>query len=204
MQVTVSNQSVLLDAMIRARTLADTNRPAGLHLSTILDDYFRTLYPHDFGDERPGKALPVASKLTFQELGNLYEDLVAGAFMARYLPWTKPEPKRHAGVWCSPDGIGESRKGRGLAIHEMKACWKSSVAFTNTSKWLRYVYQVGCYCYVWGYSRAEVHVWHVNGNWKPPLPTVAPMTYAIRFEPGEPREYWRRVMQHARDRKLLK
>lgn len=183
-------------ALLDLRQAADAGRPPGLHLSTITDDILKTLYPGDFG--KSGTDMEPGTAIGFQEVGNAFEDLIASVFRIR-LGWRKPAPKQKDGIWCSPDGVSPGSQ----TIDEMKVTWKwDTPEFQETGKFKGYTLRCACYCHVWGYRRARIHVWHINGTGRPPIPTW-PRTYVVRFGKTELADKWAMVVQHAKDRGLL-
>lgn len=175
----------------------------GLHVSQVCDDWHKTLYPAKY------RGLSPEASLAYQEIGNTFEDLIAEVFRHRFSTWEKPAPRRLDGMVGSPDGAHRKTE----TIGETKACWASSRKFLDVDrfnriisaspKFRRYEMQILCYLKIWGWRRAKLDVWFVNGDWKPPTPRY-PMTIILRYSQAEIDENWRRVKQHAIDRHWLK
>lgn len=196
-------QSPLTEAIRALRRQNDRDRPKGLHISTICDDYHRTLYPAKY------RGMSEATSAGFQEIGNAFEDLLGTIQQQRFRHWTKPAPRTVQGVILSPDGVNTATE----TIEETKACWASSASFLTIDahgqiidrsvKFRSYEIRIMAYLKAWHYLRARLHVWFVCGNWRPPIPEW-PRTIVLRYTQHEIDEMWRRLMVHARDRKMLK
>lgn len=111
-------QSVLLQMIqeYRRREAART----GLHCSTIIHDIAKVSLPSLFSESD----IDEATGLSFQEIGNVIEDIVADGLCRRFPGWSKPPPVIYRGVWCSPDGWSP----RASTIDEVKVLWKSEVS----------------------------------------------------------------------------
>jgi hypothetical protein len=195
--------SPLASAIRATRQAQDARRPSGLHLSTICDDYHKALYPAKY------RGLSEAASVGYQEIGNTFEDLLGAIFARKFRTWYKPKSKRVEGIWGQPDGANP----RTRTIGETKAAWASAHEFLRTDdggeivhrspKFQRYEMQILGYLYMWGWTRAQLDVWFVNGDWRPPMPQW-PKTYILRYSKRETRENWRKLRQHACDRGWLK
>lgn len=195
---------------IRRRRAAEAER-TGLHLSTIVNDIVASTMtkPDRSGiDERTG--------LSFQEVGNVIEDLIATGFMQRDPSWVKPEPIIYQGITCSPDGYSE----RQLLIDEIKVRWGSCRGFIElddaepdlheprtgeltgeSETFVKYKMQLLFYMWAWGVSRGRLHVLFLNGDWRPPFPK--PVTLCLRPTTAELKENAAHIIQHAIDRRWL-
>ena len=196
--IELSTESRAFLNVLKRQHAEDARRTPGLHLSQIVQDIHRTLYPQDFEN----LALE-GTKRTYFELGNTIEQILADSLAERQ-GWSKPAPVRHDGVWCSADGYNP----RTRTIDEMKACWKSATPadyagdFKRTGKWDAYVRQVLGYMKAYGATRARLHIVHMNGDWRPPVPWP-PKTYILRPTEREIDRNWQTLLTHARDRRWL-
>jgi hypothetical protein len=219
--VRVSIESGDRSQFARAVRSVRATEPArtGLHLSTIIHDIQQR-------HERAARRTPIpdSTMLVFQQLGNVIEDVIADAMMARFPGWVKPEPRQSPeGIWCSPDGYSP----RINCIDEVKATWKSYKDFLTvrslhgnrfalqdvlgsgdsytladeSEKCFYYRLQVLAYCHVWGATRCRLHVCFLNGSYQPPFPM--PITFVLKPEPGEIEAMWNLLVNHAKDRNLL-
>ena len=187
----------LLDAIRSAHDDRDKVREAGLHLSQIKDDVLRTLYPGEFVRKQDGSdaTQDADTKQMYFELGGALEDVLADAIVRRLPSWVKPDPQACDGVWMSPDGYSAKTR----TIDEIKATWKSARNFRETAKFHGYTIQTLAYMKGWKATRGRIHVVHLNGDWRPPVPWP-PVTYVLKPTPREIDQNWRMLLQHAKDR----
>lgn len=199
----LSADSRVWQAIVAAQQATTGARDSGLHLSQITNDIALTVYPKDFAYlSRPTvddeAAFDERTRAMF-EVANVIEDMIALTLTTR-LGWTKPKARCSVeGIWCSPDGFNDKT----CTIDEMKATWKSSKDFLQTTKWQLYLWQVLSYMHVFGATRARIHVLHMNGDWRPPRPEP-PKTYIVRPTAAEIRDNWKMITQHAKDRGWLR
>ena len=197
----LSSDSRLWQAIVASQHATTKARASGLHLSQITNDIAATVYPKDFWylvrdhDAAPPE-FDARTRATF-EAGHVIEELIARIMAAR-AGWAKPDPVRCEGVWCSPDGWQQSTR----TIDEMKATWKSSRDFLQTTKFQLYLWQVQAYMFALGATRARLHVMHMNGDYRPPRPEP-PKTYILRPSREEIDSNWRMIKTHAKDRGWL-
>jgi hypothetical protein len=180
---------MLTDAIKRVRQLAPPR--TGLHCSTIVNDIIQTLYP------RKRLAFLEEETLAYQEFGNVIEDVLATGFQLRNPQWTKPSPRCSRGIWCAPDGWDPVTR----TIDEIKATWTSEKDFEDSPKLHGYLLQALEYAYVWNATRLRLHVFFVNGNWRPPVPR--PRTFIVRWQPGALEHNDSILRQHAVDKGWL-
>lgn len=224
MRITIlpREQSIFLQ-MVRRQRETEAAR-TGLHCSTIIHDIAKSSLPSLFSD-----GIDEATGLTFQELGNAIEDIVADGLCRRFPGWSKPDPILYRGVWCSPDGWSP----RVATIDEVKVLWKSEVSksdgrFVTTdqcdvrrpkleagsgeiveesAKFVLYKMQVLFYMVAarWRYRtrdvRGRLHALFINGNYTPPFPD--PVTLVLRPTDYELDSNEELIIQHARDREWL-
>lgn len=198
MQITtLTGDHRLLDAIRSRHAERDQQREGGLHLSTIVNDILKCLYPKEFDRPQDGSDATQGAdtRQMYFELGGALEDVLADALVRRLPTWVKPRPQARDAVWCSPDGwIARSK-----TIDEIKATWKSARDFPASPKFYGYQIQTLAYMYVWGATRGRIHVTHLNGDWRPPVPWP-PVTYVLRPTARELADNWRMLLQHAADR----
>lgn len=178
-------------AITKAHEASDMDRPEGLHLSQIIQDIVRTMHPGWFTE------LENDRRRALFELGNTFEDVMAEALRARLGLWHKPKPIVCEGIICSPDGWSPTRN----RLDEVKLTWCSSKDGLAHPKLQKYMYQVLAYCHALKARRARLHVFYINGDWKPPLPQ--PHTYLIIPSMQDILANWKLLTQHARDKGWL-
>jgi hypothetical protein len=87
-------------------------------------------------------------------------------------------------------------------VIETKCRWKSAAKFANLEKefWAELM-QVKSYCYVTGISEADLVVFFIAGDWRPPIPCVKAAN--LVFTELELQESWEQIVAHARWRQWL-
>ncbi len=100
----------------------------------------------------------------------------------------------------SPDGVEPDAAG-GPILHEFKVTWKSrrrileALDDHNGGKcnWM-WLTQCKAYCHMLGYSKVRLHVYTVNGDYKPPAPALD--VIAMEVSRAELAANWRLMMQY--------
>lgn len=159
------------------------DRPKGLHVSQIIGDICKQLYPDVYG-----QALNV-EKVT---AGRTFEDWLERGFQEAQSGIFRPPPLQVDGVWLSPDGVNPDP----YQIEEYKLTWYSSTDWDPGCKraW-PWKIQIMAYCYALGVTEARLTVFFVNGNYKPPKPEVR--QYQLTFTELELQETWLMLINHA-------
>lgn len=205
----LSNNGGMLMKILRRQRAQEAAR-TGLHVSTICDDYLKTL-----DRRRYDKEISTTSILSFQEIGNCLEDALARELRRRLPGWRKPNPRSDArGVTGSPDGDSTRQR----TIDEIKATWVSEgtpernpfVVIDEDSgqlveeslKFMRYRMQAMHYAFMWGYNRIRFHILFINGNYRPPFPN--PRTIVLRVTDEDLQHNAFLLWQHAMDRGWLR
>lgn len=197
-----TNGGTILRAMLARQRESDKTRPAGLHVSTIINDYVDCVYP-------PRKRPEIAhrQRIALYELGDIIEEVIADELRKRS-GWEKPKPTKVDGVWCSPDGYAKVS----ATIDEMKSTRLSCGqiirrpdgridGLEESPKLLKYILQLKAYMYAWDAKRGRLHVAFLNGDWRPPFPI--PRTFVVRPETDhELQDTWDMLMDHAKERDL--
>ena len=182
----------ILRALRRRQRELDRQRPTGLHISTLIDDFVACAYPQP---ER--EALAEKHLRGVYEVGTIIEAVIADELRQR-AGWVKPAPRKFHGVWYSPDGWAA----RTRTIDEMKSTRITSRHGLRNVKLVKYQIQIDLYSYVWEAWRQRLHVLFLNGNWTPPFPE--PRHYIRRPGRAALRGRYEQVLDHASDRGLLK
>lgn len=196
----------LLVQILRAQRAKESAR-TGLHVSSIVHDILLCTNPKKYGRERTRDNEHVA--FTYQEFGNVLEDLLACQLARRLGLWTKPEPRVYRGIWGSPDGWHDRTK----TIDEIKATWVSETDFLTvddrghvtdeSEKFMAYRLQFLFYALAFGARRVRLHVLFINGKYPRgggPIPNAR--TFTFRFTRQELERNFQQLAIHARDRKL--
>lgn len=169
----------------------DTTTPArstGLHVSDLV---YRAAV--DLGHLKPDDAdYPMVRTFNPDQvavnrmcLGLAWEDWLAVRYR-NHITFHPGELTLH-GVAGSPDGaVFHPQTGNVLCIDEFKCTWKSTKHTVN-SFWY-WLAQIQAYCYMCSCLNARLHVYHVNGSYKPPAPIYR--VYALQFSPYELAENW--------------
>jgi hypothetical protein len=165
-----------------------------LHLSTIYRDMFETAIQSGDSDITQDElAWYAAGGFIWEQAFSLaYREAVVGGDLAR------PDEWELDGIVGSPDVIRLSD----WTLIELKCRWMSSWKLDALEKhfWLTLV-QVKSYCLMVGTDHAELHVFFVNGDYRPPMPRVRGV--ALEFTQRELQENWDAVTGHAKRRGWL-
>lgn len=174
-----------------------TPRSTGtLHLSTIYRDLCKSalLDRHRNGDV-------TEEELAFYGAGGFMWEWVFSMAYAR--AFTDREVIRTDeweldGIVGSPDGVRVDP----YRVVETKFRWMSSNKLDALERyfWPELV-QMKSYCHMIGSTEAELHVYFVNGDYKPPIPTVRSLL--LDFTPEELDDNWNMVRSHAERRGWL-
>jgi hypothetical protein len=102
------------------------------------------------------------------------------------------------GITGTPDRIDW----RVPKIIELKCRWKSVNSFENLERsyWIELM-QVAAYCWMTGIYEADLIIFFVAGNWRPPVPQVKGAH--LEFTELELAEKWRSIVAHAKHRGWL-
>lgn len=184
----------LIDQVLRERLANEPTRD-GLHCSTIVDDIMRTMWPGKYDRDK----FTDSQRVLYYEAGNAFEAVMGRRLRRDIIGWRKPEPRLYKGIWFSPDGWVE----RSRTIDEIKFTWASAHNFTESVKFLGYLFQGLNYAHVWKADRIRYHVYFVNGDYRAGK-TPKAMTFIVRWKsPDVPWEKFRTIRQHAIDRGWL-
>lgn len=156
-------------------------RSPGLHLSDIMNDIERVLYPKDYAKKDRSNNL-------FAEVGFVFEEALTLGWKS--LIGQRPGEVSCDGVVCSPDGLD---KPMGL-IEEYKCTWRSS----RHKPWdiWRWIMQTKAYCYVCGVNLVRFHVLYVMGDYKFSGPQYR--VYLIEYTDQELQANWTLLVDHAK------
>lgn len=100
------------------------------------------------------------------------------------------------GIVGTPDRLRIGDHGE-LRVQELKARWQSSRKFDDLERnyWIELA-QIMSYCYMNSTRYADLHVFYVAGDWRPPVPVQR--SAALEFTERELRENWDMVVGHAK------
>lgn len=180
----------LIERDIDLSTLAiseeqSSTRSIGTHVSTVLRHIGTVIGIHKKND------FTVEDLNQFAVVGRLWERVLAE------LMFPPPRYERigeieRDGIIGSPDCIDTEE----WSDVEMKVTWVSSKGFTERTKFREYLWQVKSYCYMLGTLRARIVVFHVCGNYSPPVPVAK--EYVLEFTLAELRDNWDMVLREAK------
>jgi hypothetical protein len=167
-----------------------------LHLSTIYRDM----------EETAIKGKVASGDVTEEELawygagGYLWEHVFSQAHHAAVErgDLVRPGEWECDGIVGSPDGLDVVN----WRVVELKFRWMSSNKFDALEKWFWLeLVQVKGYCKMVSTLEAELWVFFVNGDYRPPRPTVRGVL--LEFNQQEIDESWAMITQHAKRRGWL-
>lgn len=172
------------------------HRSPGLHMSAIYGDLFQDLEPKRFKRGEPMDLLRV-------EAGLALETVLEKGLRDRWCAERPPEQVTDNGIFYSPDLI--IFDGAKSKLGEIKLTWMSAKdtpegpATCFPPKFNKYVCQMQAYCYHLEMSEARLLTYFVNGRkGSPEL-----LAWDIEFTKRELEENWRKLMNHARHKRML-
>ena len=173
-------------------------RHPGAHVSAIRDDLVSKLAPRKV----PAPIIAAAGPY-YCEAGEVFEDTLEKMLNERVRDGEpaggRPKPRKHDGIWCSPDRVIVDR--HGFIIEEHKMTWKTSREGIESPKFLGWWIQLCAYMWVWQTTRGRFRVLWVCGNYKPPVPQRA--LYDIVIEPEALKRNWDNLVNHGRKMGIL-
>ena len=181
-------------------------RAKGVHLSGIIRYVLvqmKLLTPFEVQEEE----MPIRVAM-----GTAWEAHIV-KFIAKLYPAFVWQPGEYTedGVTGNPDGlnyINIGGKNVGV-VEEFKATWKTRFThsldsskpnpeykpITSVQLWM---WQLAGYCYMLGVRHARLHVFWVNGDYRPPSPDFR--TYLIEFTQEELDKFWNNVVLVNKDK----
>lgn len=176
----------------------------GLHVSSIVQSLLKDLspakYTRDFPDE---------TAFSYQEAGNVIEDLMARQLARRMKRWHKPDPRTFRGIVGSPDGYDPVSR----TIDEIKVTWVSETDFFildsrghvdhESEKFMAYRLQFLFYALAFGARRVRLHVLFINGKYPRgggPIPSAR--TFVFTFTQQELESNFQQLALQAHDARL--
>ena len=185
-----------ISGLVISEEQRNESRTPGIHVSDVLK------YLSELAGENESNDYTREDLDKFALVGRLWEQQLSMA------AFPKPRYERIGEIECdgiigSPDALDTHE----WALHEYKVAWGSSKLatpidlvnpYTTDSmrhKFRSYLLQCQAYCHMLGLVRAELVVFHVNGPWRPPLPTA--IRHRLLFTPGELEATWMLFKMHA-------
>lgn len=167
-------------------------RSPGLHLSQIILDMAETVSPRE----------PISEQeLHFYGAGGFIFERVWSAAHADAIACgdlVRPGEFERDGIIGSPDVLDFNIP----RLIELKCRWMSARKFDHLEKYFFWeLLQIKCYLAMIGWDEAELTVFFVAGDWRPPVPCVR--SVLLNFTEQEIEESWSSVLNHARRRKWL-
>jgi len=171
-------------------------RSEGLHLTTVIRDIEETIKPRDLWctDE----------ELSFFAAGGFMWERVYSEAMRDSLlgdeSLVRPGEVTLDGITGSPDLLRISDAE--VTLIETKCTWRGLRQWEALEKnFWSWLCQVKSYCFMVGTDVAEIHVFFIAGNWRPPVPCVRAVR--LEFRKHELVENWRMIVRHATSRGWL-
>jgi len=180
---------------LRLQSQADSDgltRSPGLHLSSILKDMRNIIAPREsMSDEE--LAFYGAGGFLFERVYDMaHRDAVLSGDLIR------PGEFERDGIIGSPDALDFAHS----RVVELKMRWMAAWKFEQLEKYFFFeLLQIKCYLAMIGWTDAELTVFFVAGNWKPPLPCIK--SVLLEFTEREIEEPWSGVVSHARKKGWL-
>lgn len=161
-------------------------RSPGLHLSTIYRDMAETINPREPLDAQD-LAFYGAGGFLFERVYDMaHRDAVVRGELVR------PGEFERDGIIGSPDALDFANN----RIVELKMRWMSSWKFDQLERYFFFeLLQIKCYLAMVHWVEAELSVFFVAGNWRPPVPCVR--SVILEFSEREVEDAWSSVVQHA-------
>lgn len=156
-------------------------RSNGVHISGIIKHILTTT--GYFTKEDASDLMPLR-----MALGMAFEDWIVGLWPA--MKW-QPGEKKLDGIFASPDGL------TGDCLEEFKCTWKSIHTRPDILKEKVWMWQLAAYCKMMKLTRARLHVFWVNGSYRPPAPVY--MIYELQFTQAELDQFWTNVILKNKD-----
>ncbi len=105
-------------------------------------------------------------------------------------------------VYATPDGLSSLKIGDEyeVVVEEFKCTWKSQRNYGDILKQTGWIWQVAALCHMQGLRHARLHIFFVNGEYRPPEPTY--ITYLIEFTPQELEVFWRNCILKNKDKAI--
>lgn len=159
-------------------------RTPGLHVSQIIRSLCKKLDPKRYIDgDLPWNRF---------EAGFTFERVLETAFASRMADIFRPGEIICDGIILSPDGIDTD----GWVLCEYKWTWMSSREAPEGPKFWPWLVQMQAYCYALGVTRARLHAFFVNGDYKTKTPEYR--VWVFEFAAQELHENWQMLLREAR------
>lgn len=179
------------DRLLGPANEAGTSRSLDtLHLSTIIRDLEETCGKESTFDEADLAFFRAGGFLWEHAFGLGHREAVLQNHECEII---RPGEWEREGIVGSPDGI----RADPYRIVETKCTWRSMRKLDSLEKhFWGWTVQMMAYCSMIGSTEAELHVFFVCGNYRPPFPAVRSLL--LEFDEQELMENWRMVTGHAR------
>lgn len=158
-------------------------RSPGLHLTEVIDDLMQTSGIAKKYDNQWDFRTTITAGFVFEEALKL---LLRDAGIIFHLGEFE-----HDGIYCTPDGVKLNGE---LLLVEIKWTWRSSKL--DPADEFRWLAQIKGYCKVLGLGKANLKVYHVNGDYSYKTGPEY-RSYLLEFQPHEIEENWTMLRNHA-------
>jgi len=180
-------------------------RSKGLHLTDVI----RSIQ-EELGWAYKGKGFQ--DRDLTMDLGFVWEETLSRAWADRHPVVIRPGEVEKDGIIGSPDGLGPNpgllneegniiiKPSKKIIAHEYKLTWKSANK-RIVDDWY-YMTQGKSYCYMMGVDTCLWHVGYLMGDYKGSGPLYR-QCY-VRFEEQELWANWEMIINHAKEKEMLK
>lgn len=190
----VTDISDQTDYPSRLRSEADElglTRSGGLHLTSVIRSIEETI--------KPREVWCTNDELAFFAAGGFMWERVYSEAMRDSLSsdesLVRPGEVTLDGITGSPDLLRISPED--VVLIETKCTWRGLRQWESLEKnFWSWLCQVKSYCLMIGTGTAELHVFFVAGDWRPPIPCVRAVR--LEFTDRELSENWSMLVGHAR------
>lgn len=164
-----------------------------LHLGSILHDLRESLAPRGEPNE-DDLAFYAAGGFMWERIWDrAHQDAINRGLVIR------PGEFERDGIVGSPDALDLDH----TRLVELKCRWQSSRKFDHLEKNYWYeLLQIKSYLAMIGWTEAELTIFYVCGDWRPPIPKVR--SALLEFTELEIEESWAMVVGHARRKGWVK
>ncbi len=195
----------LTDLMI-AGAQGNLRANGGVHVSTLVGELWEAVGGLPERDPNPDVEEDARMKAHHIELGSMFEDTLAETFVARmnrYLVKRREDPIERPGT-ITVHGIAgtcDFLRPRPRRVMEVKLTRKSSKYQWTDNKFWGWLTQMKAYCYQHDTNQAELYVYFINGDWRPPLPQFG--GWLFTFSDGDLDDTYRMLLSHACETKRM-
>lgn len=186
----ITNETSYPDCLRSQADEEGLTRSGGLHLTPIIKDIEQTIKPRELWCTQDELEFFGAGGFMWERVFSMaHRDAVETGDLFR------PGEIELDGIIGSPDLIRISD----YTLLETKCTWRGLRQWESLEKnFWGWLCQVKSYSHMIGTNVAEIHVFFVAGNWRPPVPCAR--SVRLEFRKHELEENWRMILRHAQSR----